>query len=267
MRTDLRCLALLLLAACPSLADTRFRVRPMKPTRAPLAKGQCDLRLRVDGQAEVSLQGDVVSIHTISGHDARDEGSTCSQPLPGREVRGFAFEAKEGRGETRLIAPPSAANDFRATVRIGSTAAGAERYHLLLTWEIAAADLAEEQPPGPAGFVWNNATRYKSRGQGQVTVGNTTLDLTDVDAAIDLGGKVWVTFHTARPEPLSFSGVINDRQPGQLRADVICDGPTWHVQGPMFLTVDDAHDRVIAITLDATDGRDRMHLSWNWKKR
>jgi hypothetical protein len=264
------CGIVLVLAGLPAFADTQFRVRAMKPTEAPLGKGQCDIRLRVDGQSEVSLHGDVVSVHTISGQDARDDGSACNQPLPERDIRGFAFQAKEGRGQARLVAPPSAGNDYRAMVRIDSTAVGAGRYHLLLTWEIAAADFGEERPAGPAGFVWNNATRYQSRGQGEVTVGDVRLELADVDAAIDLGGKAWVRFHTARKKLLSFSGVVNESQPGRLRADVVCDGPEWHVQGPMFLAVEEAHNRVTAITLDATDGRDRMHLTWsakNTKKR
>ena len=72
-----------------------------------------------------------------------------------------------------------------------------------------------------------------------------------------------MSFHTARKQPpLSFSGVVNARDAGRLRADVVCDGPDWHVQGPMFLSVDEAKDRVTAITLEATDGRDRLHLDW-----
>jgi hypothetical protein len=54
--------------------------------------------------------------------------------------------------------------------------------------------------------------------------------------------------------------VVNGREPGRLRADVLSDGADWHVQGPVFLSVDEAKDRVTAITLDATDGRDRLHL-------
>ncbi|HTX35719.1 MAG TPA: hypothetical protein VME43_11880 [Bryobacteraceae bacterium] len=266
--TRLRPLAWLLLAAAlPARADLQFRVQPAKPTQAPIAKGQCDIRLRVSGEAEVSLRGDVVSVHTISGHDARNDGSVCNQPLPDRDVRGFAFKAKESRGEVRLVAPPSEANDFQAVVHISDTAPGEGRYDLRLNWDLSAAGMLDERQAGPPGFVWNNATRYKTRGAGQADVGDVHLALLDVDVAIDLGGKAWVTFHTANKQALSFSGVINDRQPDRLRADVVCDGPLWHVQGPMFLSIDDAHNRVTAITLDATDGRDRLHLSWNWKRR
>jgi hypothetical protein len=246
----------------PAAADTRFRVRLMKPTSAPMNKGVCDMRLQVNGETEVSLRGDVVSLHTISGRDARDQGSACNGPLPTRNVRGFALEVKGSRDEIRLTAPPSATNDSPAVVHIRNTNAGDARVHFLLTWEISLATMRAEPSAGPPGFVWNNATRYKSRGRGEASVGDVHVALLDVDAAIDLAGKVWVTFQTVGKGPLSFSGVLNARESGRLRADVVCDGPDWHVQGPMFLSVEEAHDRVMAITLDATDGHDRLHLEW-----
>jgi hypothetical protein len=264
--TNPRRLAILLLAALPALADTHFRVRRMKPTDAPLDRGQCDIRLQVDGDVEVSMRGDMVSVHTISGRDARNEGSECNQPLPDREVRGFSLESKESHGEIHLVAPPSEANEFQAIVHINSVPPGGGGYHFRLTWQISAGSLSEEAQAGPPGFVWNNATRYKTRGQGEVSVGGTQLGLLEVDAAIDLGGKVWISFGTARKERLFFSGVVNGRDGGRVRADVVCNDPEWHVQGPMFLTVDEAHDRVTSITLDATDGHDRMHLDWKRRK-
>jgi hypothetical protein len=267
MARDKGLLAILLLAgALPISADTHFRVRLMKPTDAPLDHGQCDIRIRVDGEVDVSLRGDMVLVHTISGRDVRNEGSECNQPLPDRDVRGFAFEEKQSRGEIHLVTPPSEANEFQAVVHINDAAPGDGRYHFVLTWQVSAASLRNEAQAGPPGFVWNNATRYKTRGQGEASVSDVHVDLLDVDAAIDLGGKVWVTFHTARKDPLSFSGVVNAKDDGRVRADVVCNGPQWHVQGPMFLTVDEAHDRVTAITLDATDGRDRMHLDWKRRK-
>jgi hypothetical protein len=262
--TDPHRLAIVLLAAAwfPALADTRFRVRQMAPTDAPMDKGQCDIRLQVDDEVEVSLRRDVVSIHTVSGRDARNDGSQCNQPLPDRDLRGFTFEVKESRNEIQLVAPPSPANDFQAVVHIHDTAPGEGRYHFRLTWQISAAGIRDERREGPPGFAWNNATHYKTRGQGEAGIGDVHIDLLDVDVSIDLGGKILVSFHTARKQPLSFSGVVNAREAGRLRADVVCDSPDWHVQGPMFLSVDEAKDRVTAITLEASDGRDRLHLEW-----
>ena len=252
--TFVRAFAVPLLTAWAAFADTQFRAAAMKRLAAPVDRAQCDIRLRIDGEAEVTLRGDLISVHTLSGRDARNAGSECSQPLPNRDVRSFAFEALDHSDDIHLVAQPSPANDFEVLVRIRNPGSGDQRYHFRVTWQLAAA--------GPPGFAWNNATRYKARGHGELTVGSAHLELLDADVAIDLGGKVWVTFGKAKKERLSFSGVLNEREGGRLRADVVCDGPEWHVQGPMFLSVDQTHDRVTAITLDATDGRDRMHLEW-----
>jgi len=50
----------------------------------PFGKGQCDIRLQVDDEVEVTLRGDTVFIRTISGRDAFDDGSECNEPVPER---------------------------------------------------------------------------------------------------------------------------------------------------------------------------------------
>lgn len=232
--TNSRRLAIVLLGAAslPALADTTFRVQQTSRKDAPMDKGQCDIRLRVDGETEVSLRGDVVSVHTVSGRDARNDGSECSQPLPDHDVRGFNFEVKESGNDVHLVAPPSGGNDFQAVIHIHNPAPGEGRYHFHLTWEISAAGIRDERRTGPAGFAWNNATHYKTRGQGQASAGDVRVDLLDVDVNIDLGGKILISFRTTKKQALSFSGVVNAREAGRLRADVVCDGPDWHVQSP-----------------------------------
>ena len=129
----LRGLAILMCcAALPVLADTRFQVRRMTRDDVPPGKGQCDIRLQVDNQVEVSVQGDRVSIRTLSGHDARDDGSECNAPLPDRDVIGFSFEVKESRNEIRLLAEPSRRNNFAAVVKIRDSSGGEGRYHFRL---------------------------------------------------------------------------------------------------------------------------------------
>ena len=71
---------LMLCAALPALADTRFQVRRMTRDDVPPGKGQCDIRLQVDNEVEVSVRGDLVNIRTIAGRDARDDGSECNAP-------------------------------------------------------------------------------------------------------------------------------------------------------------------------------------------
>src|SRR5271169_4741830 len=105
---------LTLCAALPALADTRFQIRRMTRSDVPLGKGQCDIRLQVDNEVEVSVHRDQVIIHTISGRDARDDGSECNAPLPDRDFPGFNFEVIDRRNEIRLLAEPSRRNDFTA---------------------------------------------------------------------------------------------------------------------------------------------------------
>ena len=131
-------LALLLAVAIPALADTEFRVRRMTRTDVPFGKGQCDIRLQVDNEAEVSVRGDQVMIRTLAGRDPRDEGSECNEPLPDRGLQGFGFEVKETRGDIRLVAEPSPRNGFRAIVRIRDSKGGEGRYIFRLVWDATA---------------------------------------------------------------------------------------------------------------------------------
>src|SRR4051812_1723042 len=99
----------------PAMADTQFRLRRASRNDIPLGRGQCDVRLQVDNEVEVSVRGDNVFIRTVSGRDAYDDGnSECNMPLPDRPVSDFRFEVKESRGDIRLIAEPSRRNNFSA---------------------------------------------------------------------------------------------------------------------------------------------------------
>ena len=99
-------------------ADTQFRARKMVRNDVPRGKGQCDIRLQVDDEVEVTVRGDLVYLKTIRGRDGRDDGSECNEPLPNHPAADFKLEAKDGRGEIRLIAEPSRQTDFQAVVRI-----------------------------------------------------------------------------------------------------------------------------------------------------
>src|SRR5438132_14076048 len=91
----------------PAVADTQFRIRRMTRNDVPPGKGQCDIRLQVDNEVEVSVRGDTVMIHTLAGRDARDDGSECNAPLPDRNLEGFGFEVKDSRGDIRMLSEPS----------------------------------------------------------------------------------------------------------------------------------------------------------------
>lgn len=129
-------LVLLLWVTSPSLADTQFRVKQMTRSDVPLGKGQCDIRLRVDNEAEISVRGDMVYIRTVSGRDARDAGSECNEPLPARGVGGFNFEVLDRRGDIVLLSEPTPRTGYRAVVRIRDNEGGEGRYHFRLSWQM-----------------------------------------------------------------------------------------------------------------------------------
>ncbi|HOK44306.1 MAG TPA: hypothetical protein PLA43_02600 [Bryobacteraceae bacterium] len=129
-----------LAAALPAMADTQFRVKKMTRDDVPLGTGQCDIRLKIDGEAEVRLRGDTVLIRTISGRDGRDDGSECNEPLPGRDIRDFRFEVRDRRGDIKLIAEPSRQTGYSAVVRIRDSQGGEGRYHFRIKWTLTGSE-------------------------------------------------------------------------------------------------------------------------------
>jgi hypothetical protein len=117
-------------------ADTQFQARRMVRNDVPIGQGQCDIRLRVDGEVEVSVVQDRVNVRTITGRDARDEGSECNEPLPARILSGFNFQKVDGRGEMVLLRPPDRQSGFRSVVRIRDGSGGDARYHFRLSWTL-----------------------------------------------------------------------------------------------------------------------------------
>lgn len=253
----------------PALADTQFRVRRMTRDDVPLGKGQCDIRLQVDNEVEVSLRGDSVFIRTISGRDAYDDGSECNAPLPGRPVGAFNFEVRDSRGEIRLLNEPSRRTNWAAVVLIRDSASGQGRYHFRISWDMAEVNdrtRFENRPPfddrrpGPPGFVWNNVIAFRGEGRGIATLDGFDQRLGNVNVDIDRGGRVLVVFRAERGRELSFDGQVTSREGGRLRCDVVSNDRRY--RGPMFVSVGD-RDNVNAITFTGGDGRDRMRLTWD----
>lgn len=271
----LKSLGLACLALCAvslGWADTQFRARKMTRNDVPLGKGQCDIRLVVDDEVEATVRGDLVSVRTISGRDSRDDGSECNEPLPNRQVQGFRFENIDGRGEVRLLAEPSRQSDFQAVVRIRDSQSGEGRYHFRLSWMMTgegASDRGRFDRPGDrddrrggGGLTWNNALHFGGRGRGVSTLtGYGDQRLSDVTVDIDRGGKILVSFRTDSGRPLSFSGSVIDFDRDTIRADVATDDRA-RLRGSMSLSRNDRGD-VNRISLDATNGQDRLHLDWD----
>jgi hypothetical protein len=249
----------------------------------PLGKGQCDIRLQVDDQVEISVRGDMVSVRTISGRDSRDDGSECNEPLPTRDVQGFRFEGIDGRGEVRLLAEPSRRNDYQAIVRIRDSGSGEDRYHFRLSWMITGGTNLTSRDPDDrrrdaddfprrgrdedfndrrGGLAWNNTTHFAGPGRGSSTLsGYGGQRLMDVSVDIDRGNRILVSFRTDSGRPLSFSGQIIGADGDTMKADVATDDRA-RLRGSMYLSRTPRGD-VYRITLDATDGQDRLSLDWN----
>ena len=147
--------AVALLVPRSVLADTEFQAKKMGRGDVPLGKGQCDIRLRIDAEAEVSLRGDRVHLRTISGRDGRDDGSECNEPLPARPVEGFNFEVRDSRGEIKLLSEPERRTGFSAVVRIRDGEGGEGRYHFRISWQMDGAGFGPGPGAGPGGGPGN----------------------------------------------------------------------------------------------------------------
>jgi hypothetical protein len=247
-----------LLLLLPAYADIQFTARPMTRTDIPRGKGQCEIALQVDDAVEVSLHGDRVAVHNISGRDARDDGSECSAPLPDRDFEGFHFEVKEKRNEIRLAAPPSAGNGYRAQVFIRDSAGGEGRYRFRISWKLP-------PPAPPPGMSFNNTTHSAARGHGEARLeDDPPLDLGAVTVDFDRGGKIFVVLTPLRGAPLSFSGSVMSFAGGVMKADIAGSGRFDNLRGPMYLYFD-PKQQVFKIELRATDGQRRLSLKWESK--
>jgi hypothetical protein len=268
---------LALCAALPALADTQFRVRRMTRTDVPLGKGQCDIRVTVDGEAEISVRGDTVFVRTLSGREVRDAGSECNEPMPGRNIEGFNFRGVDGRGEVRLLAEPSPRNNFAAVVRIRDNASGEEGYTFRLTWQMTGTSMGRGNsglppalPPndnsgrgygrGGPGFG-NNGMSFNAVGRGSsVLSAYGSQRLTQVSVDIDRGGKIVVSFQGETERRLTFNGTVIGQEDGRMRAEVTTEDRRMH--GPMYLTVSPRRE-VESIEFDGADGPYRLRVNWD----
>lgn len=273
------CLALLfLLALVSAQADTQFRVRKMTRGDVPTGRGQCDIWIYVDNEIEVSVRGDMVFARTISGREARDGGSECNEPLPAHDVRGFRYEEADSRAEMRLVSEPNRGNGYQAVVRIRDGAPGECHCHFRLTWEMGGGgDISRHDSddfPGRrhdddadqrGGLAWNNTTHFGGRGEGSSTLtGYGTQRLFDASVDIDRGNRIFVSFRTDSGRALTFSGSVLEGDRDKLKADVATEDGA-RLRGSMFVSRNPRGD-VDRITLEATNGQDRLSLNWDRRR-
>ena len=114
-------------------ADDTFTVRHARNWQPNAAEGRCEIRVLVDGEADIALMGETLTIRTLNGDPARDAGSECTTPFP-RNAEDVRFRGIDGRGDVRLLEDGSGRNRGAAVVRIRDNKAGAEEYHYRLEW-------------------------------------------------------------------------------------------------------------------------------------
>jgi hypothetical protein len=121
----------------------------------------------------------------------------------------------------------------------------------------------QERRGGP-GFSWNNTIDFHGQGHGSSTLNDSAEQrLFNVSVNVDRGGKITVSFRGERGRPpLAFTGTVIASENGRLKADVVTEDRRLH--GPMYISVDDKRN-VNSITLEATDGRDRLRVNWDRK--
>jgi hypothetical protein len=248
------CLTLLALVP-PARADIQFHARPLTNAKLPRGKAQCEIRLIVDKQVEVSLHGDTVGVHTLIGADARDNGSECSAPLPERVVDDFILTVKKKHGEVRLVSDSTKRNNFTATVFIHNNPGGDGAYDLRISWSA----------PPTGAITANNATHTAAPGAGKAALNETApVVLGNVTVDMDLGGKVMVTFQVGRSGSASFTGSMMSRDAGVTKVDATADERFLHLPGPMYLYFD-ASKQIYKIAMDATNGQDQLRVNWERK--
>ena len=98
-------------------------------------KGQFDLRLRIDEEVEVRVQGASIRYEVLRGREPSDEGSVYSQEIPRAIFKKFEVEKKDGRGNILVVEKPSTQNEFSLRLRFIDRKGGDDRYHARIKWE------------------------------------------------------------------------------------------------------------------------------------
>ncbi|MCU1336345.1 MAG: hypothetical protein JWO19_1926 [Bryobacterales bacterium] len=114
--------------------DMQLHARQMPGWDPRAREGRCDVRLWVDNRAEVRMRGDTIFVRTLEGSKGRDDGSSCSQPLPYNSVNNFQIRQTAGRSRVNLAQEPSRMNNYTAMIAIEDRQGGGDEYAFEVTW-------------------------------------------------------------------------------------------------------------------------------------
>ena len=121
------------LVACLGVAEAQqVSTRRASITNRGGDEGKCTIEVRVDGAAEVEVNGDMGRIRNLNGTGAQWVRFECNQPLPRNPVD-FRFKGIDGRGSQRLVRDPQSTRGA-AVVLIEDPKGGTEGYTFDLIW-------------------------------------------------------------------------------------------------------------------------------------
>lgn len=197
-----------------------FAVQRTGDWSADRRDGRCTVRVRIDDEADVELQGEQIRIRTIRGAPGLDLGTQCNAPLPASgEIRNFRFRAIDGRGTARLVQEPAARNFFVGVVNVRDPRGGAGAYTFDLSWDWygAGGGLFPEPPmtrptPLPGGSAVLPQMNTSFAGSGTLVEGNQRHNLTEASVRVR-GSQCEVALLTDRRQRLEMTGSIARNAP------------------------------------------------------
>lgn len=208
-----------------------FTVRRTSDWSQDRRDGRCTIRVRIDDDSDVILRGDQIRIRVLRGGPGRDQGSECNAPLPiSGNIRNFQFRGIDGRGNPRLLQPPSSRNNYVAVVNVQDPQSGDEGYTFELTWQWdgqgggyfpGGRPTTRPSPPSGGGIFDDQPSSRPVPGgntlqdMNMTVAGNGTLDdgtqrysLTDVSVRIE-GNQCRITLITDKRQRLELTGSVN----------------------------------------------------------
>ena len=167
----------------PTGSMGEFAARLSGGQDAQSKRGSFDVRLVVDGEAFVYVQGSTIRYENVSGRPPVNEDSEYSQELPRADFTKFTLSKRDGRGDVELLEPPSEANDYTAKLRISDPRGGDDRYHVRLEWEW---DTLAEPDPRPTGILSRHMEGFGETGNASIVPGTATPRSANTPAGTEL---------------------------------------------------------------------------------
>jgi hypothetical protein len=113
--------------------ETPIPPRDVAPVEQPYSPGKMNWRGRVDTEVLLEVRGSSVTEKHVSGKSFNNGKFTFSAPMPARELS-LKVENKKVRGTVELVERPSAANGYKAVLRISDPKRDAADYEFDLVW-------------------------------------------------------------------------------------------------------------------------------------